>query len=31
MYDIDSLIGKTVTLKTISGMEIISQLASFDE
>jgi small nuclear ribonucleoprotein (snRNP)-like protein len=31
MYDIDSLIGKTVTLKTISGMEIISQLASFDD
>lgn len=31
MYDIDSLIGNTVTIKTISGMEIISKLASLDE
>lgn len=31
MYDIDSLIGNIVTIKTISGMEIISKLASLDE
>jgi len=31
MYEIDKLLGQIVTIKTVSGMEIISQLISNDD
>ena len=31
MYEFKELVGKTVTVKTISGIEIIAKLVAFDE